>query len=133
MRFVVPAGILRARNLILHMAYAISSIEPKAWKRGCSFLTKYLIRGGNPLHGSIQISGAKNAAVAIIPAALLVDGVCRIENVPQISDVTLILQILRELGADIRIINKTTIEVDCSHIRNRQVPYELARKIRASY
>ena len=49
-------------------------------------MTKYLIHGGNPLHGTIQISGAKNAAVAIIPAALLVDGVCRIENVPQISD-----------------------------------------------
>jgi len=96
-------------------------------------LTKYLIRGGNPLRGTIQISGAKNAAVAIIPAALLVDGVCRIENVPQISDVTLILQILRELGADVRSINRTTVEVDCSHIRNRQVPYELARKIRASY
>ena len=61
------------------------------------------------------------------------DGVCRIENVPQISDVTLILQILRELGADVRMINRTTLEVDCSHIRNRQVPYELARKIRASY
>ena len=96
-------------------------------------MTKYLIRGGNPLRGTIQISGAKNAAVAIIPAALLVDGVCRIENVPQISDVTLILQILRELGADVRSINRTTVEVDCSHIRNRQVPYELARKIRASY
>ena len=96
-------------------------------------LTKYLIQGGNPLHGAIQISGAKNAAVAIIPAALLVDGVCRIENVPQISDVTLILQILRELGADVRTVNRTTVEVDCSHIRNRQVPYELARRIRASY
>ena len=96
-------------------------------------MTKYLIHGGNPLHGTIHISGAKNAAVAIIPAALLVDGVCRIENVPQISDVTLILQILRELGADVRMINRTTLEVDCSHIRNRQVPYELARKIRASY
>jgi len=96
-------------------------------------LTKYLIHGGNPLHGTIHISGAKNAAVAIIPAALLVDGVCRIENVPQISDVTLILQILRELGANVRIVNRTTIEVDCSHIRNRQVPYELARRIRASY
>ena len=96
-------------------------------------MTKYLIQGGKPLHGTIQISGAKNAAVAIIPAALLVDGVCRIENVPQISDVTLILQILRELGADVRVINRTTVEVDCSHIRNRQVPYELARKIRASY
>ena len=108
-------------------------IDSKTWKRGCRFLTKYLIHGGNPLHGTIHISGAKNAAVAIIPAALLVDGVCRIENVPQISDVTLILQILRELGADVRMINRTTLEVDCSHIRNRQVPYELARKIRASY
>ena len=96
-------------------------------------MTKYQICGGNPLHGTIRISGAKNAAVAIIPAALLVDGVCRIENIPQISDVTLILQILRELGADVRAVNRTTVEVDCSHIRNRQVPYELARKIRASY
>lgn len=96
-------------------------------------LNKYQIRGGNPLHGTIQISGAKNAAVAILPAALLVDGVCRIENIPQISDVTLILQILRELGAEVRLVNATTVEVDCSHIRNRQVPYELGRKIRASY
>ena len=96
-------------------------------------MNKYQIRGGNPLHGTIEISGAKNAAVAILPAALLVDGVCRIENVPQISDVTLILQILRELGADVRLVNATTVEVDCSHIRNRQVPYELGRKIRASY
>ena len=75
-------------------------------------MTKYLIHGGRPLHGTIHISGAKNAAVAIIPAALLVDGVCRIENVPQISDVTLILQILRELGADVRLVNRTTVEVD---------------------
>ncbi len=96
-------------------------------------MNKYQIRGGNRLHGTIEISGAKNAAVAILPAALLVDGVCRIENIPQISDVTLILQILRELGADVRLVNATTVEVDCSHIRNRQVPYELGRKIRASY
>ena len=97
------------------------------------YLTKYQIQGGFPLRGTIEISGAKNAAVAIIPAALLVDGVCRIENIPQISDVTLILQILRELGAEVRTVNRTTVDVDCSHIRNRQVPYELARKIRASY
>ena len=96
-------------------------------------MNKYQIRGGNPLHGTIEISGAKNAAVAILPAALLVDGMCRIENVPQISDVTLILQILRELGADVRLVNATTVEVDCSRVRNRQVPYELGRKIRASY
>ena len=96
-------------------------------------MTKYIVQGGHPLFGEVEISGAKNAAVAIIPAALLVDGVCRIENIPQISDVTLILNILQELGADVRTVNRTTVDIDCSHIRNRQVPYELARKIRASY
>ena len=96
-------------------------------------LTKYVIHGGKPLFGEVDISGAKNAAVAIIPAALLVDGVCRIENIPQISDVTLILNILQELGADVRTVNRTTVDVDCSHIRNARVPEELARKIRASY
>ena len=68
-------------------------------------MTKYVIRGGNPLHGEVDISGAKNAAVAILPAALLVDGVCRIENVPEISDVTMILGILRDLGAEVKMIN----------------------------
>ena len=96
-------------------------------------MTKYQIQGGKPLRGTVHISGAKNAAVAIIPAALLVDGTCRIENIPQISDVTLILQILQELGADVRTVNRTTVDVDCSRVRNRQVPYDLARKIRASY
>ena len=96
-------------------------------------MTKYVIRGGKPLYGTVDISGAKNAAVAILPAALLVTGTCRIENLPQISDVTLILNILQELGADVRTINKTTVEIDCTHIRNAQVPEALARKIRASY
>jgi len=96
-------------------------------------LTKYLIRGGKPLHGEIDISGAKNAAVAIIPAALMVDGVCRIENLPQISDVTLLLHILQDMGADVRTINRTTVEIDASRVRNVKVPQEPARKIRASY
>ncbi len=96
-------------------------------------MIKYQIRGGKPLYGNIDISGAKNAAVAIIPAALLVDGVCRIENVPQISDVTLMLQSLRALGAKVNMINASTVEIDSSSIQNGQVPYELARKIRASY
>ena len=96
-------------------------------------MKKYQVTGGHKLHGSIEISGAKNAAVAILPAALLVDGVCRIENIPQISDVTLILQIMQELGARIKTINRTTMEIDCSHIVNRRVPQELGRKIRASY
>ncbi len=96
-------------------------------------MTKYLIRGGKPLYGAIDISGAKNAAVAIIPAALLVDGVCRIENIPQISDVTLLLSILQDMGANVRTINRTTVEIDCTHIRDERVPEEPARRIRASY
>ena len=96
-------------------------------------MTKYVISGGKPLHGEVEISGAKNAAVAILPAALLVDGVCRIENVPNISDVTMILGIMRDLGANVRMINQTTVELDCSHVYKQNVPYELARQIRASY
>ncbi|MDE6107621.1 MAG: hypothetical protein K2F83_02965, partial [Oscillospiraceae bacterium] len=98
-----------------------------------AFLTKYVIRGGKPLHGQVDISGAKNAALAILPAAILVDGVCRIENIPQISDVTLILNIIQELGADVRTINRSTVEIDASRVRNILVPDALTRKVRASY
>ena len=96
-------------------------------------MTKYIVEGGRPLFGEIHISGAKNAAVAIIPAALMVSGPCRIENIPQISDVTLLLGILQELGANVRYVNPHTVEVDCSRLRNGRVPYELARRCRASY
>jgi len=97
------------------------------------FLFQYKINGGKPLCGDVTISGAKNAAVAIIPAAVMADGPCRIENVPKINDVTLQLEILEELGAKIRVINATTIEIDASKIRNVRAPYDLIRKIRASY
>ena len=97
------------------------------------FMTKYIVQGGQPLFGEVQISGAKNAAVAIIPAALLVDGVCRIENIPQISDVTALLKILEQLGASVRFLNRTDVELDCRHIATTQVSQELAHKIRASY
>ena len=96
-------------------------------------MKKYVIHGGRPLYGKVNISGAKNAAVAIIPAALLVDGICRIENIPQISDVGLLLSMLQELNAGVRTVNKTTMEVDSRNIHNCTVPYELGRKIRASY
>ena len=101
--------------------------------RETMFLFQYKINGGKPLCGDVTISGAKNAAVAIIPAAVMADGPCRIENVPKINDVTLQLEILEELGAKIRVINATTIEIDASKIRNVRAPYDLIRKIRASY
>lgn len=76
-------------------------------------MTKYVINGGRKLHGEIEISGAKNAAVAIIPAALLVDGVCRIESLPQISDVTMLFNILKRMGANIRTVDKHSMDIDC--------------------
>jgi UDP-N-acetylglucosamine 1-carboxyvinyltransferase len=96
-------------------------------------MNKYVIRGGRPLFGEVTVSGAKNAAVAIIPAALLVDGVVRIENVPEISDVTMFFAILQELGARVRVLNRHTVEIDSRNIRSTKAPYELACKIRASY
>ena len=101
------------------------------WK--VQVLEKYVIKGGTALHGEVEISGAKNAAVAIIPAALIVDGVCCIENIPQISDTDMLLTILRDLGAKVRFLNKSTVEIDCTKVRYQDAPYELMRKIRASY
>ena len=96
-------------------------------------MTKYVINGGNQLNGEVEISGAKNAAVAIIPAALMVDGICRIENLPQISDVSLLLNILKEMGADIRVVNKRTIDIDCTHVGTSRATFDSMRRIRASY
>lgn len=96
-------------------------------------LNKYIIRGGRPLFGEVTISGAKNAAVAIIPAALLVDGVCRIENIPQISDVTLFFSILENLGAKVRVLNRHAIELDCHAVAATRPNYDMACRIRASY
>ena len=96
-------------------------------------MTKYIIRGGNPLKGEITISGAKNAAVAIIPATLMVKGTCRIENIPQISDVTMMLSILKMIGAEVRVVNRNTLDINCSAIRNPEATFDLMNHIRASY
>ncbi|MBQ8808519.1 MAG: UDP-N-acetylglucosamine 1-carboxyvinyltransferase, partial [Clostridia bacterium] len=96
-------------------------------------LEKLRITGGNPLFGEIAVCGAKNAAVAIIPAALLVNGVCRIENIPDIKDVRLIINMLAQLGASVTYVNDTTIEVDSSKLKTHIAPKELASKMRASY
>lgn len=96
-------------------------------------MDKFIINGGKKLSGEVLISGAKNAAVAIIPATILAEGPCILENVPNINDVTIDLRILTEMGADVKIINKSTIQIDTTHIRDTVVPYEMARSMRASY
>lgn len=96
-------------------------------------MDKFIINGGKRLTGTVNISGAKNAAVAIIPATILAEGPCTLFNVPDINDVSIDLRILTEMGAEVKIINKSTIRIDAQHIRDMVVPYELARSMRASY
>ena len=99
----------------------------------CFLLEKYVIHGGKPLNGEVEVSGAKNAAVAIIPATLMVNGVCRLENIPQISDADMLMTILEHLGAKVRVVNPSTVDIDCTDVRYTDAPYDLMRKIRASY
>lgn len=96
-------------------------------------MEKFVIEGGTKLKGEVTISGAKNAAVAIIPATILAKGRCVIENIPNISDVTILLRILREMGCTVNLIDRTTVEIDTTYIHEPVVPYEMARHMRASY
>lgn len=96
-------------------------------------MEKYIIRGGNRLTGDVEISGAKNAAVAILPAVILADGICRIENIPNIADVATTLDILASLGAKIHPIDRNTVDIDPRSLVTHVVPHDLARHMRASY
>ena len=96
-------------------------------------MENFVINGGHELFGEVNISGAKNAAVAIIPAAILANDKVTIENIPQISDVKLIIEILDSMGAKVKLISKDTVEIDTSCIKYQSVGYELASHFRASY
>lgn len=96
-------------------------------------MEKFVIRGGTPLQGDVNIGGAKNAAVAILPATILAADKCLIENLPCISDVMASLQILSELGASIRMVSRSTYEIDTTHLDCTEVSNELSRQMRASY
>ncbi len=96
-------------------------------------MVKYLVSGGRKLRGEVAIGGAKNAAVAILPAALMASEPCIIENVPRINDVSVMLEICSELGAKVRWVQKNTVEIDPRGVRNVSPGYELMRKMRASY
>ena len=96
-------------------------------------MARYVINGGKPLNGTVTISGAKNAAVAILPAALLVKGKCRIENVPNISDVRILMSILDRMGAKIVSPERNVVEIDCSEVQCTEPDASLVKKMRASY
>jgi UDP-N-acetylglucosamine 1-carboxyvinyltransferase len=101
-------------------------------KDGVLSLEKFVINGQKSLRGEIYISGAKNAAVAVIPAALLIDGACRIENVPDISDVRILRDVIRQLGAEMEYVDKNTITVNSHNLNSYKATYEMVRQMRAS-
>lgn len=96
-------------------------------------MDRIYINGGKPLHGEVTVSGAKNAVVAILPAIILAQDVCRVENIPNISDVTMMIRILHQLGAKIEKIDDTTYEIDSSTINSYVVTHDLTKHLRASY
>lgn len=97
-------------------------------------LEKIVINGGKPLHGEVTISGAKNAALAIIPAAVLSQDVCVIENLPvSISDVSYMMKTLRNIGAGVKLINNNTIEIDARNVNSYVISHDMTKHLRASY
>lgn len=96
-------------------------------------MEKLVITGGEKLVGEVAVAGAKNAAVAVIPAALLAPGVCTIENLPHIDDVLLFENILQGLGAKVEFTDKNTMKIDSTNISTYIAPFDLVKKMRASY
>ncbi len=95
-------------------------------------MEKFVISGGKALKGTVRISGAKNAAVAILPAVLLADEPCTIENLPNISDVSTILSAMSALGAEVKMVNKTTVWIDPRGVDSYIVTKQMAEGMRAS-
>ena len=96
-------------------------------------MERFIINGGKQLSGKIEVSGMKNAALPIIFSTILVEDRCIIENIPEIRDVTTALEIITAMGARVRMLDRTTVEIDTTGIVCGSAPYELARSIRASY
>lgn len=96
-------------------------------------MDQYIIKGGNPLVGEVEIAGAKNAALAILAAAIMTDDTILIENLPDVRDINVLLEAISEIGAKVDRINRSTVKINGSTIQDISVDYEYIKKIRASY
>ena len=96
-------------------------------------MEQYVIKGGNPLVGEVEIAGAKNAALAILAAAIMTDETILIENLPDVRDINVLLEAIAGIGAQVDRINKSTVKINGSTIGDVSVDYEYIKKIRASY
>ena len=96
-------------------------------------MERIVITGGKPLKGEVVVSGAKNAAVAILPAALMIDGLCKIDNVPDIKDIRILKKVMEDLGAEITYDDRNEVCFDCRHIKSFEAISDDVSKLRASY
>ena len=96
-------------------------------------MEQYVIKGGNPLVGEVKIGGAKNAALAILAAAIMTDETVLIENLPDVRDINVLLQAIEGIGAVVERIDRHTVKINGSMIRDVNIEYEYIKKIRASY
>ena len=96
-------------------------------------MEQYIIKGGNPLAGEVEIGGAKNAALGILAAAIMTDETVRIENLPDVQDINVLLEAISEIGASVTRVSRTSALINGSGIGSVSVVYEYIKKIRASY
>ncbi len=96
-------------------------------------MEQYIIKGGNPLVGEVEIGGAKNAALGILAAAIMTDDTVRIDNLPDVQDIHVLLEAIGQIGAKVERIGRTTVLINGSEIGSISVDYEYIKKIRASY
>jgi UDP-N-acetylglucosamine 1-carboxyvinyltransferase len=96
-------------------------------------MEQYVIKGGSPLVGEVEIGGAKNAALAILSAAIMTDETVTIDNMPNVRDINVLLDAIEEIGARVERVDAHTVKINGSFIRDTNVDNEFIRKIRASY
>ena len=96
-------------------------------------MEQYIIKGGNPLVGEVEIGGAKNAALAILAAAIMTDETVTIDNLPDVNDINVLLEAISGIGAEVARIDRHTVRINGSNIENFDIEYDYIKKIRASY
>ena len=96
-------------------------------------MEQYIIKGGNPLAGEVEIGGAKNAALGILAAAIMTDETVRVDNLPDVQDINVLLEAISEIGASVTRVSRTSALINGSGISSVSVDYEYIKKIRASY
>lgn len=96
-------------------------------------MEQYIIKGGNPLVGEVEIGGAKNAALAILAAAIMTDETVTIDNLPDVNDINVLLEAISGIGAEVDRIDRHTVRINGSNIENFDIEYDYIKKIRASY